>query len=107
MIQSEAGLRRELGARDLTLFAIASIVGVRWIASAAHAGPGSILLWGLAALFFTAFAIGETLATPDVQAKVRLLAAETAYADDETFAAFLATESARWKEALAAMPASN
>jgi tripartite-type tricarboxylate transporter receptor subunit TctC len=52
-------------------------------------------------------AIGETLATPDAQAKVRLLAAETAYADDESFAAFLATESARWKEALAAMPASN
>jgi amino acid transporter len=52
MIQSEAGLRRELGARDLTLFAIASIVGVRWIASAAHAGPGSILLWLLAALLF-------------------------------------------------------
>jgi tripartite-type tricarboxylate transporter receptor subunit TctC len=52
-------------------------------------------------------AIGETLATPDAQAKIRLLAAETAYADDETFATFLATESARWKEALAAMPASN
>jgi amino acid transporter len=46
------GLRRELGARDLTLFAIAGIIGVRWIASAAHAGSGSILLWLLAALFF-------------------------------------------------------
>ena len=45
-------LPRELGARDLTLFAIASIVGVRWIASAAHAGPGSILLWLLAAVLF-------------------------------------------------------
>jgi amino acid transporter len=45
-------LRRELGARDLTLFSIASIVGVRWIASAAHAGSGSILLWLAAALFF-------------------------------------------------------
>src|SRR5215469_7610543 len=45
-------LRRELGARDLTLFAIASIVGVRWIAAAARAGPGSILLWLLAALLF-------------------------------------------------------
>src|SRR5260370_25849354 len=48
----DAGLRRELGAFDLTLFAIATIVGVRWIASAAHAGPGSILLWLLAALLF-------------------------------------------------------
>jgi amino acid transporter len=45
-------LRRELGARDLTLFAIASIIGVRWIAAAAHAGPGSIVLWLLAALLF-------------------------------------------------------
>ncbi len=45
-------LRKELGARDLTLFAIASIVGVRWIATAAHAGPGSILLWVLATLLF-------------------------------------------------------
>jgi amino acid transporter len=45
-------LNRELGLRDLTLFAIACIVGTRWIASAAHAGPGSILLWFLAAIFF-------------------------------------------------------
>lgn len=45
-------LRRELGTRDLTLFSIATIVGARWIASAAHAGPGAILLWVLAALFF-------------------------------------------------------
>ena len=45
-------LKRELGLRDLTLFAIACIVGTRWIASAAHAGPGSILLWFLAAVFF-------------------------------------------------------
>lgn len=52
MNPSEPGLRRELGARDLTLFAIVTIVGVRWVASAAHAGPGSLLLWFLAALFF-------------------------------------------------------
>jgi len=45
-------LKRELGLRDLTLFAIACIVGTRWIASAAHAGPGSLLLWVLAAVFF-------------------------------------------------------
>jgi hypothetical protein len=29
-------LRRELGLRDISLFAIACIVGTRWIASAAH-----------------------------------------------------------------------
>src|SRR5579862_6379094 len=45
-----AELRRELGLRDISLFAIACIVGTRWIASAAHTGPGSILLWVLAAI---------------------------------------------------------
>src|SRR5437762_13374952 len=47
-------LPRELGLRDLTLFAIACIVGTRWIPAAAHAGPGSITLWLLAAIFFVA-----------------------------------------------------
>jgi len=44
-------LSRELGLRDVTLFAIACIVGTRWIPAAAHAGPGSLTLWVLAALF--------------------------------------------------------
>jgi len=52
--EAAAKLRRELGVRDVTLFAIACIVGVRWISSAAHAGPGSILLWLLGAVFFVA-----------------------------------------------------
>src|ERR1700752_430176 len=47
-------LKRELGLRDLTLFAIACIVGVRWIPAAAHAGPGSVTLWLLAAVLFVA-----------------------------------------------------
>src|ERR1700681_2483974 len=47
-------LPRELGLRDLTLFTIACIVGTRWIAAAAHAGPGSVTLWLLAAVFFVA-----------------------------------------------------
>ena len=47
-------LKRELGLRDLTLFAIACIVGPRWIAVAASAGPGSILLWIGAAVLFAA-----------------------------------------------------
>jgi glutamate:GABA antiporter len=47
-------LRRELGLRDVTLFAISCIVGTRWISAAAHAGPGSLLLWVLAAVCFTA-----------------------------------------------------
>lgn len=49
---TEPTLRRELGLRDLTLFCIACIVGARWIPAAAHAGPGSVTLWLLAAVFF-------------------------------------------------------
>jgi len=51
---SEPGLRRELGLRDITLFAIACIVGVRWVPMAAHAGPGTITLWLAAAVLFVA-----------------------------------------------------
>lgn len=45
-------LRRALGLFDLTLFNIAAVVGIRWLAAAAHAGPGSISLWIAAALLF-------------------------------------------------------
>ena len=47
-------LRRELGLRDLTLFAITCIVGIRWLPAAAHTGSGSVTLWLLAAVFFVA-----------------------------------------------------
>jgi len=47
-------LRRDLGPRDITLFAITCMVNVRWIPVAAHAGPGSLVLWLLAALLFAA-----------------------------------------------------
>ncbi|HEY2844044.1 MAG TPA: amino acid permease, partial [Bryobacteraceae bacterium] len=47
-------LKRELGLRDLTLFAIACIVGPRWISVAASAGPGSVMLWIAAAVLFAA-----------------------------------------------------
>jgi len=47
-------LRRELGLRDLALFAVACVTSARWIPIAAHAGPGSVTLWLLAALFFMA-----------------------------------------------------
>jgi amino acid transporter len=50
----ETGLRRELGLRDVTLFAIACITAARWIPAAAHAGPGSIALWILTAVLFVA-----------------------------------------------------
>ncbi len=58
------GLRREMGLRDVTLFAIACIVATRWIPAAAHAGPGSVTLWLLAALFFVvplAIAVGTLI----------------------------------------------
>jgi len=45
-------LARELGLRDLVLFNIAAVVGVRWLAAAAHAGPDSVGLWLAAAVFF-------------------------------------------------------
>ena len=58
-------LKRELGLRDLTLFAITCIVGTRWIAAAAHAGPGSVSLWLFTAAFFVvplAFAVASLTA---------------------------------------------
>jgi amino acid transporter len=43
-----------LGLRDVTLLAVACIVGTRWIPAAAHAGPGSVTLWLAAAVLFAA-----------------------------------------------------
>lgn len=45
-------LKRELGLRDLTLFAMICVTSARWIPIAAHAGAGSVTLWLLAVLFF-------------------------------------------------------
>jgi amino acid transporter len=45
-------LKRELGLRDLTLFAITCVISARWIPIAAHAGPGAVTLWLLAAVLF-------------------------------------------------------
>jgi amino acid transporter len=60
----EAELRRELGLRDITLFAISCIVGTRWITAAAHGGPGSLTLWLLGAVLFViplAIAVGALI----------------------------------------------
>jgi amino acid transporter len=57
-----SSLKRELGLRDVTLFTISCIVGTRWIAAAAHAGPGSVALWAAGAIFFVvplAIAVGN------------------------------------------------
>ena len=41
-----------MGLWDVLLFNIATVLGPRWIAAAAHNGPSSIGLWLIAALFF-------------------------------------------------------
>ncbi|HKH94067.1 MAG TPA: APC family permease [Gemmatimonadaceae bacterium] len=45
-------LDRALGLRDLVLFNLVAVLGLRWLATAAKAGPSAIALWLLAALFF-------------------------------------------------------
>jgi glutamate:GABA antiporter len=55
-------LRRVMGFWDVLLFCIATVLGPRWIAAAAHNGQSSISLWIIAAaLFFvpTAFIVVE------------------------------------------------
>ena len=41
-------LPRALGLRDLVLFNIVAVLSLRWLATAAAAGPSSITLWVLA-----------------------------------------------------------
>ncbi len=50
--ENAAILRRELRLRDLVFFDICAIISLRWVAAAAHAGPGSFVLWTFAAVFF-------------------------------------------------------
>jgi amino acid transporter len=50
-MSAKPALKRELGLRDLTLFAITCITSARWIPIAAHAGPSSVALWLLAVIF--------------------------------------------------------
>jgi glutamate:GABA antiporter len=45
-------MKRALGLTDLVLWNIVTVVGLRWVAVAAHTGPGSILLWVTAGLCF-------------------------------------------------------
>jgi glutamate:GABA antiporter len=55
-------LRKEMGFWDVLLFNIATVLGPRWIAAAAHNGTSSITLWVIAAVFFfvpTAMVINE------------------------------------------------
>ncbi|MEO6525414.1 MAG: APC family permease [Gemmatimonadaceae bacterium] len=45
-------LERALGLRDLVLFNLVAVLGLRWLATAAKAGPSALVLWVLAAVFF-------------------------------------------------------
>ena len=45
-------LPRVLTLRDLVLFNIVAVLSLRWTATAAAAGPSSLTMWVLAALFF-------------------------------------------------------
>lgn len=49
---SKAELKRSLGFRDLTLFYIVSGLSIRWIATAAAAGPSTLLIWVFALVCF-------------------------------------------------------
>jgi glutamate:GABA antiporter len=59
-------LKRSLGIRDLVLFNLVAILGLRWIATAAKAGPSAITLWVLAALMFF---IPQGLAVAELSAR--------------------------------------
>jgi len=49
---SQPALRRELKLWHVVALNLSALLGVRWLAAAAHAGPGSLLLWLIAALAF-------------------------------------------------------
>ena len=48
----ELVLPRTMGLRDLVLFNLVAVVGLRWLATAGKAGPSALVLWVLAAVFF-------------------------------------------------------
>lgn len=59
-------LPRTLTLRDMVLFNMVAVQSLRWLATAAAAGPSSISLWILAALFFF---IPQGLAVGDLSAR--------------------------------------
>jgi hypothetical protein len=66
-------LRRELGLSDLVLFICSFIAAPRWIAAAAHAGPGAVTLWIGATLLF-AFLLGIAVAfSPILQRSTQIV----------------------------------
>jgi len=45
-------LARAMGTRDLVLFNLVAVIGLRWLATSAKSGPSSLVLWVLAAVLF-------------------------------------------------------
>ncbi len=45
-------LRKAMGFRDLVLFYLVTALSVRWIATAAAAGPSSLVIWILGCLLY-------------------------------------------------------
>ncbi|HEY7876907.1 MAG TPA: APC family permease, partial [Gemmatimonadaceae bacterium] len=45
-------LKRTLTLRDLVLFNLVAVTGLRWLSTSAKAGPSALVLWVLAAVFF-------------------------------------------------------
>ena len=50
--ESKPALKRELRPWHVVFFNLSSVLGIRWLAAAAHAGPGSLTLWLIASLTF-------------------------------------------------------
>jgi len=63
---AQPSLPRTLGLGDMVLFNVVAVLSLRWFATAAAAGPSSITLWILAALFFF---IPQGLAVSDLSAR--------------------------------------
>jgi glutamate:GABA antiporter len=51
-VEAKKQLRREMGFWDVLFFNIATVLGPRWVAAAAHNGASSIGLWIIAAILF-------------------------------------------------------
>jgi amino acid transporter len=51
-MSSPTGLKRSIGFRDLALFYVVSGLSIRWIATAAAAGPSVLVIWIVALLCF-------------------------------------------------------
>jgi amino acid transporter len=51
-VNGPTGLKRTMGLRDLVLFNLVAVIGLRWLATSAKSGPSALTLWVLAALLF-------------------------------------------------------